>query len=72
MQKRNYEATISHSSIARARVIDCGSSLEQAKRKASKEFGDELLDARIVITDSESGAAVASRLVSEKRWSVLD
>lgn len=65
---RNYEATIVHSSISRARVIECGTNLQQAKRKASKEFGDELLNARIVIRDSETGATVASRLVFQRLW----
>lgn len=68
MTRTNYEATIVHSSISRARVIDCGTDLRQAKRKASKEFGGELLDARIVICDSETGEAVTSRLVHQRVW----
>jgi hypothetical protein len=62
------QATISHHSISRARVIDVSDDLTQAKRQASKEFGDEFLDYRIIIVN-ERGETIASRLVGEKRWS---
>lgn len=52
-----------------ARVVDCGTNLAQAKRKASKEFGDGLLNARIVILDAETGETVTSRTVCQRVWS---
>ena len=62
-----YTATISHHSIASARVISITGSLTQAKRQASREFGAEFRDHRIVIRD-QAGWPVASRLVADTRW----
>ena len=61
------QATIAHHSISRARVIDVSDNLGKAKREATREFGGEQLDFRIVITD-ERGEVVASRRVGDKRW----
>jgi hypothetical protein len=63
-----FQATIVHHTIRSARVIDAGDNLAMAKRAASKEFGGEMLDFKIVVTD-RSGAVVAARRVADKRWS---
>lgn len=62
-----YTATISHSSIASARVITINGTLAQAKRAASKEFGGGFLDHRIVIRN-ERGDLVAVRRIADRRW----
>ncbi len=62
-----YIASIAHSSIAAARQIEIAGSLKRAKLAATKEFGEEFVDYRIVIVD-ESGETVASRRVGDKRW----
>ena len=62
-----YVATISHHSIAHARVETVGSTLHAAKINATREFGDGYLDHVIEVTDS-NGVVVASRRVGDKRW----
>lgn len=68
MSDKRYSATISHSSISRARVIDAGNSLRSAKRRATMEFGNGFLDHAIVIWDSDRSAPVAKRRVADSRW----
>ena len=66
-----YQATIRHSSIARARVIDCGSDLNKAKTLATEEFGDGFRDHVIVIMEADGphwGAIVSSRVIGRKHW----
>lgn len=62
-----YTATISHHSISRARTIEVTGTLTAAKAAATKEFGDDQNDYRIVITD-ESGQTVASRRIGDSNW----
>jgi len=64
-----YTITLVHPSIARARVITVDAHLAQAKRAATKEFGAEQQDYRIVIANVH-GDLVASRRVGDRRWSV--
>ena len=64
-----YTATISHHSISRARVVPVGETLAAAKRAATREFGDEFQDYRILILDSTlGGETVASRRAGERKW----
>lgn len=62
-----YFATIAHHSIASAAVVEIEGTLVQAKRTATKEFGDGFIDHRIVIRN-ERGETVASRRIGDKRW----
>lgn len=62
-----YVATISHHSIAHARVEIVGSTLHAAKINATREFGGGYLDHVIEVIDSD-GVVVASRRVGDKRW----
>lgn len=62
-----YTATITHHSIHSARVIEIDGTLTQAKRAATKEFGEGFLDHVIVIRD-QYGEPVASRRVGDKSW----
>lgn len=67
----NFTATIRHSSISSARVIECGSDLAAAKAKASQEFGDEQRDYTITIFGQrEDGAPeiYSERKVSGRAW----
>lgn len=64
-----YTATIAHHSISRARVIKIEGTLTQAKRAATKEFGAEQRDYRIVISNVH-GETAAARRVGDARWSV--
>lgn len=61
-----YTATISHHSIARARSI-AAPTLAEAKTAADAEFGEEMREYSIIITNA-AGAVVARRLVSESAW----
>lgn len=65
-----YTATIAHHSIARARVLEIEGTLAQAKRAASREFGDGFADHRIVIrqADGRWDDIVATRRLSDRRW----
>lgn len=64
-----YIATIRHHEIARARVIKVEGTLTQAKRAATREFGEERNEFLIVIAqDDGRGEIVASRRVGEGRW----
>lgn len=62
-----FTATITHHSISSARVIEIDGTLTQAKRAATKEFGDGFVDHRIVIRDAD-GEVVAARRVGDKSW----
>ena len=69
-----YTATISHSSIARAAVIEAGDTLETAMRRAMKEFGDGFVGHTILIMDSRLPAhdnVVASRRIGNRQISDL-
>lgn len=69
MAKLNYIATIMHSSISRAREIQITGDLQEAKNAADLEFGDEQADYEIVIQlDSDYRPIIASRLISNPRW----
>lgn len=71
MTKTTYSATIRHHSIARARVIECGSDLTAAKRKAAREFGAEQIDYDIAIFEHRDGVApemITSRKVGGGKW----
>lgn len=63
-----YTATVAHHSIHSARVIEIDGTLTQAKRAATKEFGDGFLDHVIVILD-QYGEPVATRRIGDSRWS---
>lgn len=66
-----YTATISHHSIASARVVDVGDGLTTAKRKATREFGDGFIDHVIVIRDAQApkwDSIVAVRRIGNRRW----
>ena len=66
-----YIATIRHHSIAAARSIEISGSLTQAKRAATKEFGQEQRDYIIVIGQKHLGGQVeivSSRRVGDKTW----
>lgn len=65
---KTYTIGITHHSIASAREITVTGTLTQAKRQATKEFGGEFQEYRIVIQDSR-GETVASKLVGAERWS---
>lgn len=70
-----YIATIRHNSISRARRIEITGTLTQAKRAATKEFGDEQTDYSIVVAvkpDSGYPYIVASKGVADRRWTDLD
>ncbi len=60
-----YTATVRHHSISRARHIT-GVSLPAIKRAATKEFGGEQQDYRIVIERDDE--VVSERRVSDARW----
>lgn len=62
-----YTATITHHSISSARVIEIDGTIAQAKRAATREFGDGFLDHIIVIRD-QYGEPVASRRIGDRRW----
>lgn len=64
-----YTATIAHHSIRSARFITVEGTLTQAKRAATKEFGAEQQDYRIVIRNVH-GEIAAARRVGDARWSV--
>ena len=62
-----YRATIRHSSVARARVIDTGTDiLPLAKRRASAEFGGEQNDHVIVIL-GDPGQSGRHRFAPQRR-----
>nr|DAH84845.1 MAG TPA: hypothetical protein [Caudoviricetes sp.] len=69
-----FTATISHHSIARARIVNVGDDLAMAKRTATEEFGGEFLDYVIVIRDSAeqnwggNEDIVATKRIGAKRW----
>lgn len=64
-----YISTIRHSSIASARHISIEGTLTQAKRAATREFGEEQGDYMIVIAkDDGRGEIIASRRVADSRW----
>ncbi len=66
-----YQATIRHSSISRARVIDCGADLNAAKAIATREFGDGFRDHVIVIFNADDphwGCEVSRRVVGRRHW----
>lgn len=62
-----YRATIKHSTISHARVVEVSDNLTQAKLQASAEFSDEHRDYTIVIFDDRD-ETVASRRVADNRW----
>jgi hypothetical protein len=70
-----YSATIHHHSIRSARVIRINGTLETAKRRATKEFGDGFLDHEILIREHLNGPqtggdhfTVARRRIGERNW----
>lgn len=69
--QQTYVATIRHHSLARARHIEITGTLTQAKRAATREFGDERRDYTIVIGlehDNGDVQIVASKRVGAKDW----
>lgn len=69
----NLRATIRHHSIARARVVDLGTSdLTAAKKAASAEFRGEFVDYTICImgerTPDNPDGIVAARRVGARKW----
>lgn len=71
-QMTRYTATISHHSISRARTVEVGDTLEAAKRNATREFGGDFLDYKIIIYDTTIEnpweAVVATRRIGNRRW----
>lgn len=65
-----YTATITHHSIARARVIDAGNDLPSARKKAVEEFGGEFLDYQIVIMDRDM--PWEQRAADDNRMGIVD
>ncbi len=67
-----YTATIRHYSVSRARVVEVGETLLQAKRNATRKFGDGFHDHTIVIYQPADIFGVASiaaeRRIGSKRW----
>ena len=68
-----YTATITHHSIARARIVPVGDTLRAAKINATREFGGEMGDYEIIITDTTQPeymceSIAATRRVSDRRW----
>ena len=63
-----FTATIHHHSIARARVEHVGDTIQQAKIRASREFGSEQQDYEIRITDRLTGKVVAWRRCGGPKW----
>lgn len=61
-----YTATIRHHSVSRARHIT-GASLSGIKRAATKEFGGEQQDFRIVVLNDDD-VIVSERRVGDARW----
>lgn len=70
---RRYTATIRHHSLSRVRVINAGSTLRGAKRRATQEFGDGFQDHTIVIFDIMTWGApiAATRRIGDCRWTDL-
>ncbi len=64
---QTYTATIAHHSISRARSIEVNGTLAAAKAAATKEFGKDQIDYRIVITD-QGGQTVAARRIGDSQW----
>jgi hypothetical protein len=62
-----YSATISHHSIAAARVVFFEGRLKAAKAWADAQFGAERADYTLHLTDLDSGDTW-SRQVSDPRW----
>lgn len=62
-----YFATISHPSIRDARTITINGSLETAKRRAVREFGDGFRDHVIVILD-ERNDTISRKVIGERNW----
>lgn len=54
MTASRYYATISHHSISRAREVDVGNDLAEAKRLADDEFGGDFNDYMLNIYDRQS------------------
>ena len=66
-----YITTIRHHSLSAARNVEINGSLAQAKRAATKEFGQEQRDYIIVIGQKHLGGQVeivSSRRVGDKTW----
>lgn len=65
-----YTATIRHHSIARARVVEVGDDLTNAKKAATREFGGDFNDYTIVIFDRDAfdSAIVASKRLGDRVW----
>lgn len=66
-----YQATIRHHSISHARTIVINGSLADAKRCATREFGDEQRGYEIVVAevlDTGDKRIVASRVLGQDRW----
>ena len=68
-----YTATITHHSIASARIVPVGDTLRAAKINATREFGDEHGEYLILITDTSQPEyacerIAATRCVSDRRW----
>lgn len=66
-----YTATIIHHSIARARTVEVGNSINAAKRNARAEFGGEFNDYLICIYDRDhrdGSEAVATKRVDARNW----
>lgn len=61
-----YTATIRHHSVSRARHITVEGTLTEAKRAASREFGADHQDYRIVIESGDD--VVAWRRIGDREW----
>jgi len=61
-----YTITLVHSSISKSRVVHSDKNLEDTKRLALEEFGEEQRDYEILICDDRG--PVASCLVGNRQW----
>jgi hypothetical protein len=62
-----YFATINHHSVRSARIIEINGTLQTAKRRAVREFGDGYRDHVISITD-ERGDVISRKMIGGRRW----
>jgi len=71
MSTDRYYIGLRHHSIASSREVAVTGTLAQAKRAATREFGDGFQDHEIIIVDS-FGDIASRRRVSERRWTDAD
>jgi hypothetical protein len=70
MTTTRYLATITHSSLSRAPLIDAGNTLVNAKRAATRQFGGGFIDHEIIVLDRAEPCCpvVARRRIGNRRW----